>query len=190
MKDINSYFKGSIHLMKALIIILTIVLSVSSIMAQDVANGSATATVQTALAVVTTQDLQFGAVFQGVAKSVANNDAAAAGIFTITGEPGAGISAYITLPQYISTATGDDRMNIAFGTTDLSIDSTANADPAAFGSGWLDVDPNNVPAGLVIGSDATSHTMFFIGGKVIPSVDQIAGAYAGDIIVTVAYNGN
>lgn len=165
-------------------------ITISNISAQDVANGSATANVLTALSIVATQDLQFGSVFQGVAKSVTNDDAAAAGIFTITGEAGAGISSYMTLPQYIATATGDDRMNIAFGTTDLSIDSTSNADPSAFGDGWLDVDPNNIPGGLVIGSDVTPHTMLFLGGEVTPAVDQTAGAYSGNIIVTVAYNGN
>ncbi len=160
-----------------------------SVSAQDVANGSATANVQAALAIVNTQDLQFGSVFQGVAKSVTNNDAAAAGIFTITGAAGAGISAYLTLPQYLATPTGFDRMNIAFRTNDLTIDSTLNTDPSAFGAGWLDVDPNNLPTGLVIGSDVVSHTMLFLGGRVLPSVDQSAGAYSGNIIVTVAYNG-
>ena len=172
--------------MKIIVIGLMITQNIS---AQDVANGSATANVQAALAVVATQDLQFGSVFQGVAKSVANNDVAAAGIFTITGAAGAGISAYMTLPQYISTAAGSDRMNIAFRTTDVSIDSTLNADPSTFGNGWLNVDPNNLPTGLVIGSDILSHTMIFLGGRVVPSVDQSAGAYSGDIIVTVAYNG-
>ena len=173
-----------------LLMIFVVGLSVADkAIAQDVANGSATANVQAALAVVATQDLQFGSVFQGVAKTVANNDAASSGIFTITGAGGAGISAYLTLPQYIATPTGDDRMNIAFRTTDLSIDSTLNADPSTFGDGWADVDPNNLPTGLVIGSDAVSHTMLFLGGRVLPSVDQSAGAYSGDIIVTVAYNG-
>ena len=158
--------------------------------AQDVANGSATANVLTALSVVATQDLQFGSVFQGVAKTVTNSDAAFTGIFTITGASGAGISAYMGLPQYIATPTGSDRMNIAFNNTDISIDSTSNADPSAFGSGWSNVDPNNLPTGLVIGSDVASHTMLFLGGKVIPSVAQAAGSYSGDIIVTVAYNGN
>ena len=165
------------------------VLTVCNISAQDVANGSATANVQTALSIVAIQNLQFGSVFQGVAKTVANDDAASSGIFTITGASSAGISAYMTLPQYIATASGDDRMNIAFNNTDLSIDSTSNADPSAFGDGWADVDPNNIPNGLVIGSDATSHTMLFLGGRVLPSVDQSAGSYTGDIIVTVAYNG-
>ena len=161
-----------------------------NISAQDVAIGQATGTVQTALAVIAVQDLQFGLIFQGVSKTVPNNDAVSSGIFTITGAPGAGISTYMTLPQYISTASGDDRMTIAFANTDLSIDSTQNADPSAFGDGWQDVDPNNIPNGLVIGSDAVSHTMLFLGGRVIPSVDQTSGAYSGDIVVTVAYNGN
>ena len=30
----------------------------------------------------------------------------------------------------------------------------------------------------------------YLGGKVIPSVDQTAGAYTADIILTVAYTGS
>lgn len=80
-------------------------------------------------------------------------------------------------------------MNIAFQTTDLSVNTTSNADPSTFVAGWSAVDPNNIPNGLLIGSDAILHTMLFLGGRVIPSVDQLAGAYSGNIIVTVAYNG-
>ena len=156
---------------------------------QDVANGLAVATVLTGLSVTSVQDLDFGSVFQGVAKDVPNNDALNSGIFLITGEGGAGIAVYIALPAYLATATGDDRMTIGFGSTDCSIDSTTNVDPSTFGDGWQDVNPFNVPNNLVVGSVGPNQTSIFLGGRVIPSVDQIPGPYSADIIVTVAYTG-
>jgi hypothetical protein len=156
-------------------------------MAQDVANGEATATVQAVLVVTATQALQFGNVFQGVATSVANS-AATAGIFTIAGEGGAGVSIYMQLPDYLSTATGDDRMVVSFGATDASVDSTANVDPTSFGAGWQNTNPHNFPAATVVGT--LGQTAIFLGGSVFPSVDQAAGAYSADIILTIAYNGS
>jgi len=157
--------------------------------AQDVANGSAIANVLTALAVTAVQDLDFGDVFQGVAKAVPNNDALSSGIFVITGEASAGISVYIALPPYLATATGDDRMDITFDATDCSVDSTGNSDPSTFGDGWPNINPYNLPGNLVVGSAVPSQTAIFLGGEVTPSVDQTSGPYSGDIIVTVAYTG-
>lgn len=162
-------------------------LAPAPVKAQDVANGSATATVQAVLAVASTAALAFGNVFQGVASSIANNNAAA-GVFTIAGEGGAGISIYMQLPDYLATATGDDRLVIAFSSTDASVDSTANVAPATFGAGWQNVDPHNFPSATVIGTLGAS--AIFLGGKVLPTVDQAAGAYTGDIVLTVAYNGS
>ena len=155
--------------------------------AQDVANGQATATVQAALVVTATQALQFGNVYQGVATSIANSNASA-GIFTVTGQGGAGVSIYMQLPDYLSTATGDDRMVVSFSATDASVDSTANAYPTSFGAGWQNVDPHNYPAATVVGT--LGQSAIFLGGSVFPSVDQAAGAYTADIVLTVAYNGS
>ncbi len=160
----------------------------AAVMSQDVVNGQATATVQTPLTVTAPADLAFGTVFQGVAKAVAN-DAAEAGVFTISGQAGSGISVYLQLPDYMATATGDDRMVISFSATDISIDSTANVDPTAFASGWQNTNPHNLPSGVIIGG-ASGQTSMFLGGSIYPSVDQTAGAYSADVILTVAYNGS
>jgi len=159
----------------------------SSATAQDVATGSATATLVVALTVTSVAALAFGTVYQGVAKSIAK-DNADAGIFSITGEEDAVLAIYMQLPDYLSTATGDDRMVIAFSTTDLNIDSTGAGTPATFvaANGWADEDPHNITSSADIGSGGTD---LYLGGKVIPSVDQAAGAYTGDIILTVAYTG-
>ncbi len=159
----------------------------TSASAQDVATGSATATLVVALTVTSTQALQFGTVYQGVAKSVAKDDALA-GIFRITGEEDANIAVYMQLPDYLSTSTGDDRMVVAFSTSDLNVDTTAGSDPTAFVAtdGWIDEDPHNVTSATDIGNGGTD---LYLGGRVIPSVDQAAGAYSADIILTVAYTG-
>jgi hypothetical protein len=159
----------------------------AQINAQDVATGSATATVLTALAVTATQALQFGNVYQGVPVTVANSDALA-GIFTITGDGTAGVSIDLELPDYLSLSDNSDRMVVSFSSTDASVDSTGNVDPAAFGVGWQNVDPYAIPAGTAIGGGGTS--ALFLGGQVFPAVNQSAGAYSADVVLTVAYNGN
>ncbi|UCC43959.1 MAG: hypothetical protein JSU65_12730 [Candidatus Zixiibacteriota bacterium] len=169
-----------------LVVAVAIAVFPSAVLAQDVANGSATATVQAALVVTAPGALTFGTVYQGVPVSIANN-VASAGRFLITGQGLAGISCYMQCPDYMSTATGDDRMVIAFSTTDASIDSTGNTDPTSFGTGWQNVDPHNLPDPDVGGAGTTN---IFLGGKVVPTVDQAAGAYTADIILTVAYNGS
>ncbi len=173
---------------KILVLLLTMsFLMVASVTAQDVAVGQATATVQTPLTVTAAAALAFGTIFQGVPVSVAETNASA-GVFTITGQAGSGISIFLQLPDYMSTATGDDRMVIAFSTTDCAIDTSANTDPTTFGNGWVNQNPYNLPTTVIVGT-ASTQTALFLGGQVLPSVDQTAGAYTADVILTVAYNG-
>lgn len=156
--------------------------------AQDVATGSATATVLTALSVTATSALAFGDVWQGVAKTVAKNTAAA-GEFTIGGAANAGLAMFMQLPDYVALADGSDRMVISFSATDANVDTTGGGDPTAFvaGDGYIDQNPHALPAGANL-SDAGAANIY-LGGRVIPTVDQKAGAYSADIILTVAYNG-
>lgn len=165
---------------------LTVMMNPSSAKAQDVATGTATATVQTILAVTATASLVFGTVFQGVAVAIANNNANAAA-FTITGQASAGLSLFLALPEFMATATGDDRMTISFSSTDASIDTTANVAPATFGFGFPNVNPHSLPATALIGT--LGGAALFLGGTITPSVNQTAGAYTGDIVLTVAYDG-
>lgn len=160
--------------------------------AQDVATGQATATVQASLIVTATNDLIFGNVLQGVAKSVGNNDDANSGQFAVSGQGSAGINVYFTLPDYMALADGSDRMTISFSSTDCIVDTTTvTPSTAAPIDGWIDVNPRGLsslaPTGAVIG--AGGQTNLYLGGKVTPTVDQKAGAYTADITCTVAYNG-
>lgn len=178
----------TLFLVLALFVMAIALASPTAVQAQDVAAGSATATVQTPLTVTATAALAFGTIFQGVAASVPETDANA-GIFTITGQAGSGISVYLQLPDYMSTASGDDRMVISFGSADCAIDTTSNVDPTVAATGWTDQNPYNLPSGVIIGG-TSAQTAMFLGGSVTPSVDQTAGAYTADIILTVAYNGS
>jgi hypothetical protein len=176
-----------IRLLAAAIAILGVV-SWSNAWSQDVAVGSATATVLAALTVTATQALAFGNVYQAISKTVANNSATAA-IFTMGGSANAGISIYMELPAYLALANGSDRMVISFSTTDAIVDTTGGSDPTGFvaADGYNNVNPYNLPTSANL-SDAGAANVY-LGGKVIPTVDQKAGAYSGDIVLTVSYNG-
>ncbi|PWB76176.1 hypothetical protein C3F09_01110 [candidate division GN15 bacterium] len=156
---------------------------------QDVANGLAIATCLAGLTVTATQPLQFGNVFQGVAKSQGKNDDANSGIFTISGAPSAGISIYLSLPAFLALLPGGaDRMIVAFSTTDATVDTTTvTPSTAAAGDGWIDQNPYALPAAVVIGAGGS--TCVYLGGRVLPSVNQTAGNYEADIICSVAYTG-
>lgn len=164
----------------------------SQILAQDVANGTATATVVAALTVTASSPLAFGTVYQGVPKSISKNVADAA-VFDITGQANADLLLYLSLPEFIATSTGDDRMTVSFSATDADIDTAlvGAGDPTTFVGGWQGEDPHNLMGAA--GADPclgdAGLCAIFIGGKVIPTLDQTAGAYTGDIILTVAYQG-
>lgn len=158
----------------------------STVKAQDVASGSASATVLAVLTVTAVAPLAFGNVYQGVAKSVANNEAAA-GIFTVTGAASSQVSLFMTLPEFVALASGADRMTIAFSSTDAKVDSTTNVDPTvALAGGWGSQNPRAFNSATRIGATQLS---VFLGGKIIPSANQTAGAYSGDVVLTVAYTG-
>jgi hypothetical protein len=173
-----------------LLLILILLLGYSDGFAQDVATNQALANVLPELVVMATQNLDFGDVYQGISKTVDKNDAVNAGIFDIQGAPNATLSLYLTLPSYISLADGSDRMTISFGLTSCDVDTALAAlpgTPGAFNDGFPGVDPNNLPDAATTGD--AGFCSLYIGGKVTPSVDQKAGAYAGDITITVAYTG-
>jgi hypothetical protein len=160
----------------------------SSSSAQDVANGQATATVLTGLQVMAVQNLIFGNVFQGIAKSMPKNNDDSSGIFSIVGSPSAGISVYLSMPDYLALPDGSDRLVVTFNNTDANVDSSV-VTPSTFAGtdGWMDQDPRNLPTASRIG--AGGQTRIYLGGRVTPAVNQKAGNYSGDIICSVAYTG-
>lgn len=177
-------------------IVLMVMLAVSigaGASAQDVATGQITATVVTPLTVVATSPLAFGTVYQGVPKDVDKNTADAA-IFDISGQANADLLLYLSLPEFLATATGDDRMTVVFNDNVCDIDTALAAqpgDPTSFTGGWQGEDPHNIMgvAGETPCLGDAGFCAIFIGGRVVPTLDQTAGAYTADIILTVAYDG-
>ncbi|MCP4633904.1 MAG: hypothetical protein GY855_13340 [candidate division Zixibacteria bacterium] len=166
------------------------IFSVSS--AQDVTTGQAVANVLAILSVTAVQDLDFGSILQGVTSTVVRTDAVNSGIFQVSGE-GTGnseVSMYMQLPDYLWNGTpgSQDRLTIYFKDTDCTIDTT-NGTPDVPGAGALiGEDPHNIPDTGIGGNDNV--VRIYMGGAVYPAVDQRAGAYSADIILTAAYTGD
>jgi hypothetical protein len=170
-----------------LLVAVLSMISPSTTMSADNDTRSATGTVVAAITVAATQNLELGNVLQGVPKTMGNDDDDSTAIFTVTGDPDDGINLQFTLPEYLTLSNGSDRMTIIFDATSMSIDTTGTASPSTVVGAFVDKNPRAVPGGVVIGSSGTSKV--FLGGKVVPSVNQKAGAYSGDIILSVSYNG-
>jgi len=172
----------------ALTLALLVMTGGSSLYAQDVAVGQATATVLAVLQVTADHDLAFGDILQGVPADASKTVIAEAGVFTITGEAGSEVSLYLQLPDYLWNATNTDRLVISFSSTDADID-TSDGTPAAHGAGEIvNQDPHNL-SDTPLGA-AANNLKIFLGGTVFPTVDQRATAYTADIVLTAAYTGN
>lgn len=182
--------KSSYKILSGLLILLLVVLvgGPSTVNAEAVVVGTATATVLAALTVTADQALIFGVdVLQGVPRTVANNIDASSGIFRISGNGGSDVWASLTLPAYMShTTSSQDRMDIYFSDTDGSWDLTDGG--AVMPSAVTSTDYNpwtSTSQTLSVGGDMA----IFLGGTIRPKVNQVAGAYTADIILTVAYIG-
>ncbi len=173
-----------------LVISVTLILVAVSppIMSADSDNATSSARVLLAITVVAEQDLNLGYVYGGVPKSMGYNDDDSSAIFSITGEPSAGINLQLILPEYLSLPDGSARIPIIFSATDTGVDTTV-ASPSTMNAsdGWINQNPRDLPAGAVIG--AAGMTRVYLGGKVIPPSNLKAGTYNGDIVLSVSYNG-
>jgi len=160
------------------------------LMAQDVTTGNATATVLAVLAVTSTHDLDFGNVLQGVPKTADKTLDAEAGVFQVSGAGGQEVSMHLQLPDFLwnSTADSEDRLVVAFSSTDADMDTTAAGTPSAHGLGAIvDQNPHDLPDAAIGGAD--NILQLFLGGTVHPAADQRAGSYTADIVLTVSYTG-
>jgi len=176
----------------ATVALLAIIGGPSSVSAQEVAVGQATATVLQVLVVTSEADLQFGDVMQGVPKDASKTTVGQAGEFKVVGETGKEVSLDLDLPEYLWNSAGgsEDRLQISFSSTDADIAFTAASTPAAHGAGAV-TDQN--PAALGdqnLGGVAPDNVIWvFLGGTVHPTIDQRAGSYSADIVFTAAYTG-
>jgi len=179
----------SSRLLTGLLIPLVVLLSGGQIHAQAVGIAQLNATIVNPIAISVTTDLKFGNVLQGQPKAVSRtavgSDTSAA-VFEITGDAGSGIAISFTLPQYLTNATGA-RLPISFSPTDCTIDSLAGTPDSPGGGAWVGVNPFSLPAAKI--GATNGGTSVYLGGKITPQVQQAPGAYSGDVIISVVYDG-
>lgn len=134
---------------------------------QNTAQIQALAEVLSPIDVTAGVDLDFGQVLPGVPTQVLPVDG---GTFAVSGAAGQDVIVDFDLP--LTLADGLLTMPVSFD--------------AGYGAGAPDtgLDPNVV---VTVGLGATGGWDVFLGGTVLPAVDQAAGNYSGTVTLTVAY---
>jgi hypothetical protein len=149
-------------------------------------NGTITATANVAAALaVSGTNVDFGNVFQGIAKTVATADntpgTRAAGKFTVVGNAGSQVSVtFGAMPSALTSGTNNLSAGSWTGCSNQANDGSVAGGCSAFGF-----------AGATLANLSSSGYLYmFIGGTVTPTATQAAGTYANTISMTVAYTGN
>jgi hypothetical protein len=128
------------------------------------------------------ENLTFGAIFPGVPKTISKYIPGEAAEFLITGTPDAEIAIDFTLPSYMHT-TGDN-MQMIFSTTDCAFDTTATPDQAH------PQEDNINPRNTIVYRLGSNGITIWLGGSVVPTLNQKSGDYTAIIVLTVSYTGN
>jgi hypothetical protein len=142
--------------------------------AQTSATIQATATVLSAITVAAGNDLQFGNVTPGVNKTVAIADAGA-GRFDVTKGVNSGVTLSFTLPTDLSDGTN----NLPIGTWTGGWNTTPT--PA----GATAFTPSAAGTNTAVTAGTAIHV--YVGATVSPAAAQPAGAYTGDVTMSVVY---
>ena len=162
---------------KAALATLVLAISGTALVRAQGVNGSitATASVQSPITVTGAQNLAFGNVFPGVAKTVAYSDATNGGLFSVTGQASTPVTYSFTLPA-----------NLTSGGNNLPIGSwTGYVNGANSTSGGAAITPASTPAGSTLSASGTLY--FFVGATVTPANNLPAGSYTGTVTLTVSY---
>ena len=155
--------------------------------AQEVATGTADATVLAQLTLTATGP-QFGNVYPGLAATASKAVDAEAGVMRLVGNTASEFNFVIALPTHL--ANGAEWMIIEFSSTAADVDAAAFNDadgtalPSAGGTDW------NPHGQMTDNLTAAGDFAVFLGGTVYPQLDQAAGAYSGDVVVSAWYTGN
>jgi len=144
------------------------------------ASITATATVQTALSAARVTDLDFGATFGGIAKTVLPTDVSS-GEIGLTGAPNAEVTVSFTTLPSVLTGPG------------ANIPLTYGANAGAFSAagtraGATTFDPATGATTRL--NNASGLMSVYLGGTVSPAVNQVAGTYTGTVNFSAAYTGN
>jgi hypothetical protein len=161
----------------------TALVGVSTAAAQT-ATINATATVLQPITATGAQDLAFGNVFPGVAKTIAYTDAANAGQFSISGDGGANVTISFTLPTDL---TGPSSSTLPIG----SWTGYHNATNSSTSGGTAFTPSATAESATLSGTSGTAGSLFvFLGATVTPTTTQTQGSYTGTVQMTVAYTGS
>jgi len=123
-------------------------------------------------------DLTFGNVLPGVAKTVSKRTAGAAAEYSVSGTAGEQVLIDFALPTHM-TSNGDNLL-LSFNSTDCAIDSSDPGDQSS--PAWDDLDPRNTLS-ATLGSGGLT---IWLGGRVQPSALQPTGNYTAEIILTIS----
>ncbi|MCP4633673.1 MAG: DUF4402 domain-containing protein [candidate division Zixibacteria bacterium] len=128
-------------------------------------------------------DLEFGQIFPGVPKSIDKVSVGNAAEFSVSGTTDAEVEVIFTLPTYMHT-TGAN-MQMIFYETDCSMDSSATPDQS--NPLYDDLNPWST---LTYGLNSSGELLIWLGGTVVPGLDQKSGSYTATIVITVTETGN
>ena len=142
--------------------------------AQNSATIQATATVLSALQVTEGQDLTFGNVTPGVAKTVAIADAGA-GRFDIVKAATSGVTLSFTLPANLTSGAN----SLPIGTWSGGYNTTQTP------TGATTFTPS--AGGFNTAVTPGTELYVYVGATVSPGAAQAAGAYSGDVTMSVVY---
>jgi hypothetical protein len=146
----------------------------ATLQAQTSADIQATATVLSAVTVTAGNDLQFGNVTPGVAKTIGIADAGA-GRFDVIKAATQGVTLSFTLPTDLTS-----------GANTLPIGSwTGGWNTSATPAGATTFTPSAV--GTNTAATAGTTISVYVGATVTPAAAQVAGSYTGDVTMSVVY---
>jgi hypothetical protein len=146
----------------------------ATLQAQTSADIQATATVLSAVTVTAGNDLQFGNVTPGVAKTIGIADAGA-GRFDVTKAANEGVTLSFTLPTDLTS-----------GANTLPIGSwTGGWNTSATPAGATTFTPS--AGGTNTTATAGTTVSVYVGATVTPAGAQAAGGYTGDVTMSVVY---
>ncbi len=174
---------------------------------------SAKAEVVAAVTVTKVQDLIFGMVTPGITKTILSDGAIStgatagnstgivtatylggttgaeqAGEFSITKGLNTSITLAFSLPSTLSDGSSHtlpiNFLDVTTGLAKLSKKSGSQADVAFTPATGITTAQAGTASEYFTGNDL----YVFIGGTVVPAIDQVAGVYSGDITLTATYN--
>ncbi len=135
-----------------------------------------------AQSITVNNNLVFGEVFPGIPKTIDKANAGAAAEFQVTGTAGFEVTLDFTLPTYMNQSGFN--MPLIFKQTDCALDSSATPDQS--NPGYDDLNPWHT----ITYRFGLNGMTVWLGGTVVPRLNQVNGAYTQLIVLTVTYTGN